>query len=293
MRALLAIGLLTASAYGASTKVPEGVKVVRDLEYAQVKGVSLKLDLYRPSAMPSAPMPLVIWVHGGGWRNGSKTNCPAAWLATKGYAVASLDFRLLPEHPWPAQIEDPIAALRWLRQVSGKYGYDASRSAAMGGSSGGHVVALWGTLPLPAEDKVKAVVDLYGPTDLLTMPPNVLSEKRTRADLAKANGALLLGGVVMDQPEKARAVSALHQVSKDDASFLIMHGMDDPGVPVDQSERLHAALKAAGVESTLKLIPGAGHGGKEFDSPESRALIQAFLDRHLQRLQRTRVFTWP
>jgi len=283
MRALLAVGLLTASAYGASTKVPEGVKVLRDLEYAQVKGVSLKLDLYRPSAMPSAPMPLVIWVHGGGWRNGSKANCPAAWLATKGYAVASLDFRLLPEHPWPAQIEDPIAALRWLRQESGKYGYDASRSAAMGGSSGGHVVALWGTLPLPAEDKVKAVVDLYGPTDLLTMPPNVLSGKRTRADLAKANGALLLGGIVMDQPEKARAVSALHQVSKDDVPFLILHGAADPGVPVDQSERLHAALKAAGVESTLKLIPGAGHGGKEFDSPESRALIQAFLDKHLHR----------
>ena len=283
MRALLAIGLLAVSAYGAATKVSEGVEVLRDLEYAQVKGVSLKLDLYRPSAMPSAAMPLVIWVHGGGWSKGSKTNCPAVWLATKGYAVASLDFRLLPEHPWPAQIEDPIAALRWLRQESGKYGYDAERSAAMGGSSGGHVVALWGTLPLPAEDKVKAVVDLYGPTDLLTMPPNVLSEKRTRAELAKANGALLLGGIVMDQPAKAKAVSALHQVTKDDVPFLIMHGMDDPGVPVDQSERLHAALKAAGVESTLKLLPGAGHGGKEFDSAESRALIQAFLDKHLKR----------
>ena len=283
MRALLAVALLTASAYGASTKVPEGVELLRDLEYAQVKGLSLKLDLYRPATKPSAPMPLVIWVHGGGWRNGSKANCPAAWLATKGYAVASLDFRLLPEHPWPAQIEDPIAALRWLRQESGKYGYDASRSAAMGGSSGGHVVALWGTLSLPAEDKVKAVVDLYGPTDLLTMPPNVLSEKRTRAELAKANGALLLGGVVMDQPEKAKAVSALHQVSKDDVPFLILHGAADPGVPVDQSERLHAALKAAGVESTLKLLPGAGHGGKEFDSTESRALIQGFLDKHLKR----------
>jgi acetyl esterase/lipase len=283
MRALLAVGLLAASAYGASTKVPEGVNVLRDLEYAQVKGLSLKLDLYRPATKPSAPMPLVIWVHGGGWRNGSKANCPAAWLATKGYAVASLDFRLLPEHPWPAQIEDPVAALRWLRQESGKYGFDSERSAAMGGSSGGHVVALWGTLSLPASDKVKAVVDLYGPTDLLTMPPNVLSEKRTRADLAKANGALLLGGVVMDQPEKAKAVSALHQVSKDDVPFLILHGTADPGVPVDQSERLHAAFKAAGVESTLKLLPGAGHGGKEFDSTESRALIQGFLDKHLKR----------
>jgi len=283
MRAVLAVGLLAVTAYGAATKVPEGVEVLRDLEYAQAKGVSLKLDLYRPSAKPSAPMPLVIWVHGGGWSNGSKANCPAAWLATKGYAVASLDFRLLPEHPWPAQIEDPVAALRWLRQESGKYGFDAERSAAMGGSSGGHVVALWGTLTLPPGDKVKVVVDWYGPTDLLTMPPNVLSEKRTRAELAKANGALLLGGVVMDQPEKAKAVSALHQVTKDDVPFLIMHGMDDTGVPVDQSARLHAALKAAGVESTLKLIPGAGHGGKEFDSPESRALIQGFLDKHLQR----------
>jgi dipeptidyl aminopeptidase/acylaminoacyl peptidase len=93
----------------------------------------------------------------------------------------------------------------------------------------------------------------------------------------------LLGGVVMDQPEKAKAVSALHQVSKDDVPFLILHGTADPGVPVDQSERLHAALKAAGVESTLKLIPGAGHGGKEFDSTESRALIQGFLDKHLKR----------
>ena len=283
MRAVLAVGLFAVSAYGAATKVPEGVEVLRDLEYAQAKGVSLKLDLYRPSAKPSAPMPVVIWVHGGGWRNGSKANCPAAWLATQGYAVASLDFRLLPEHPWPAQIEDPIAALRWLRQESGKYGFDAERSAAMGGSSGGHVVALWGTLSLPASDKVKAVVDLYGPTDLLTMPPNVLSEKRTRADLAKANGALLLGGVVMDQPEKAKAVSALHQVSKDDVPFLILHGTADPGVPVDQSERLHAALKAAGVESTLKLLPGAGHGGKEFDSTESRTLIQGFLDKYLKR----------
>ena len=87
----------------------------------------------------------------------------------------------------------------------------------------------------------------------------------------------------MDQPEKAKAASALHQVTKDDVPFLIMHGTADTSVPVDQSERLHAALKAAGVESTLKLLPGAGHGGKEFDSAESHAAIQEFLDRHLKR----------
>ena len=280
---LLAYLLGACAAVAATKQLPEGVEVVRDLEYAQAKGMSLKLDLYRPTTKPAAAMPLVIWVHGGGWSKGTKANCPVAWLAGRGYAVASLDFRLLPEHPWPAQIEDPVAALRWLRKEAGKYGYDAERTAAIGGSSGGHVVALWGTLPLPPEDKVKAVVDWYGPTDLLTMPPNVLSEKRGRAELAKANGAVLLGGIVMDQPDKAKAVSALHQVTKDDVPFLIMHGTADTSVPIDQSERLHAALKAAGVESTLKLLPGAGHGGKEFDSDDSRALIQGFLDRHLKR----------
>lgn len=261
----------------------EGVTFTPNLEYAQTKGVSLKLDLYRPTAKSSAPPPLVIWVHGGGWTMGTKANCPVAWLAAEGYAVASLEFRRLPEHPWPAQIEDPVAALRWLRQEAKRLGYDATRVAAIGASSGGHVVALWGTLPLPAADKVQAVVDWYGPTDLLTMPPNVLSGKRTRADLAQANGALLLGGIVADLPEKARAVSSLHQVTKDDAPFLILHGDADTTVPLDQSRRLHAALQSAGVESTLKVLPGAGHGGQAFESEESRALMRAFLAKHLRR----------
>lgn len=154
--------------------------------------------------------------------------------------------------------------------------------AAWGSSAGGHLVALMGTLEAPLEARVQAVIDWFGPSDLLTMPPNVLSEKRDRAALAKANGAVLLGGLVMDQPDRAKSASALYQVSEGDAPFLIMHGDADPAVPLDQSQRLHEKLKAAGVESTLQIIPGAGHGGKGFDTPAMREMIQGFLAKHLK-----------
>ena len=109
------------------------------------------------------------------------------------------------------------------------------------------------------------------------MPPNVISATRTREQVAKSNGAMLLGGVVVEMPDRAKSASALYQVSADDPPFLIMHGDADPGVPLDQSGRLHAALQAAGVSSTPKVLPGAAHGGPEFATPESRAVILEFL----------------
>ena len=114
------------------------------------------------------------------------------------------------------------------------------------------------------------------------MPPNVLSPGKTEADLANSNGAKLLGGVVRDRPELARQASAIFQVSADDPPFLIMHGDKDPGVPLDQSQRLHDKFKVAGVSSTLKVIEGAGHGGKEFQTPEVRQIILEFFNRHLR-----------
>ena len=228
----------------------------------------------------------MVWVHGGGWKNGSKNRCPTTWLVEHGYAVASINYRLTDEAQWPAQIDDCRAAVRWLRRHAQQYGLDADRIGAWGGSAGGHLVALMGTLDAPGDEavssRVQAVCDWYGPADLLTMPPNVLGAGRTEEDIANSNGAKLLGGTVRDRPELAKQASALYQVSAEDPPFLIMHGDKDPGVPLEQSQRLHDKLTAAGVSSTLHVVRGAGHGGKQFQTPEVRAAILKFFNQHLR-----------
>ncbi len=95
-------------------------RVTKDLEYANAGGKSLKLDLYRPQKS-TGRLPVVMWVHGGGWKNGSKNRCPATWLVDHGYAVASINYRLTDEAQWPAQIEDCRAAVRWLRTHAAEY----------------------------------------------------------------------------------------------------------------------------------------------------------------------------
>jgi len=275
----------TRSVGEARAALPAGVTRVANLDYTRTPSGNLALDLYLPETPSAQPLPVVVWVHGGGWKSGSKLNCPLTWLAAEGFAVASLDVRLLHHAGWPAQLDDPRAAVRWLRQNASTYRLDPARIAIAGGSSGGHVAALVGTSPAPAGEtvssRVQAVIDFYGPADLLTMPPNVPGPNRTDADLARANGARLLGGIVRDRPGLARQASALYQVSRDDPPFLLLHGDADPQVPVDQSRRLHAALRDAGVTAELHVLPGAGHGGSPFNLPEIRARIRDFLQREL------------
>ncbi len=185
---------------------PASAVVYKDLEYSRAGEKSLLLDLYYPKTA-DGPVPVVVWVHGGGWKNGSKDRCPASWLVEHGYAVASINYRLIDEVQWPAQIEDCRAAIRWLRTNADGFQLDADHIAAWGGSAGGHLVALLGTLDAPSNEttssRVQAVCDWYGPTDLLTMPPNVLGSGRTLEDIANSNGAKLLGKTVRDVPELA------------------------------------------------------------------------------------------
>ena len=264
---------------------PEGVDVLRDITFATVDEQKLQLDLYRPKEA-TGKLPVVVWVHGGGWKNGSKDRCPAAWLAIHGFAVASIDYRLTHQAQWPAQIDDCRAAVRWLRENAGTLNLNPDRIGAWGSSAGGHLVALLGTLDAQGSEKtssqVQAVCDWFGPTDLLTMPPNTISETRTEADIAESNGAKLLGSTVRDVPELAKQASALYQVSKDDPPFLIMHGEKDPGVPLSQSQRLHEKLLTAGAQSKLQVVTGAGHGGKEFQTPEAKQLVLDFFSKKLK-----------
>ena len=266
-------------------KLPDFVKKMADIEFAKAGDKSLLLDLYLPKNA-TGKVPVIMWVHGGGWKNGSKNKVKGLWLVEQGYALASISYRLTQEAIWPAQINDCRSAVRFLRSNADKYGLNGDKIAAWGGSAGGHLVAVLGTQDLPKDEKVssrvQAVLDWYGPSDLLTMPPNNVSEKRTAEMVANSNGAKLLGATVREVPKLAKEASGFWNVSKDDPPFLIMHGEKDPGVPLEQSTKFHDKLKAAGVSSELFIVKGAGHGGKLFMAEECNKVILNFFDKVLK-----------
>lgn len=266
-------------------KPPEGTKVLRDLEYVSKGHERHKLDLYLPKEQ-SGPLPLIVWIHGGGWRNGSKESTPAFPMLARGYAVASINYRLSGHATFPAQIEDCKAALRWLRAHAKEYNLDGEHVGVWGGSAGGHLVALLGTAGDAKEwdtlggnenqsSRVQAVCDWFGPSDFVLIAGT--------SQNANSAVAALLGGPVADNKDKAVKASPVTYVTKDDPPFLIMQGNQDKTVPAAQSEVLAEALKQAGAEVTLKIIDGAAHGGPQFTNIESMKLIGEFFDKHLKK----------
>jgi acetyl esterase/lipase len=268
-------------------RIPEGVKVEHSLVYARTPQKDLLIDLYLPERAQGR-LPVILWVHGGAWRGGSKDRCPAVRLVPRGYAAASISYRLSQEAIFPAQIHDVKAAVRWLRANAAHYHLDAERIAAWGSSAGGHLVALLGTsggvkqlegdLGNPEfSSRVQAVIDFFGPSDFLQMSkfPGQMDH-----DAPNSPESQLIGGPIQQHPEKVRRADPITYVSQDDPPFLIMHGDRDETVPLNQSELLHAALTKTGVEVTFEVVRGAGHG---FSGPEINAQVDAFLDRCLKR----------
>ncbi|MCS7167642.1 MAG: alpha/beta hydrolase [Gemmatales bacterium] len=264
--------------------VPPDTQVLRDLEYVPEGHERHKLDLYLPQKA-NKPMPLIVWIHGGGWRGGSKDNPPTLWLAERGYALASINYRLSQHATFPAQIHDCKAAIRWLRAHASKYDIDPNRIGVIGASAGGHLAALLGAggdIPelegnlglTKVSSRVQAVCDIFGPTDFLRFEPMNRDPKSVLAQL--------LGGTVEEKKELARLASPVTHASKDDPPFLILHGTADKVVPLAQSEYLENALRGAGVEVTLIRIDNAGHGGPQFNTPEIRKTISDFFDKHLR-----------
>jgi len=289
---LLVLGLALLPARFCFAETPpaverDGIRLLADLPYVTNGSPAQRLDLYLP-VKSTGVRPLVVWIHGGGWVGGSKKGVAAKPLIDHGYAVASVEYRMSQEAIYPAQIEDCKAAIRWLRAHAAEYEFDPQRIGAWGASAGGHLVSLLGTTgkirdfdvgeDLDQSSAVQCVLDWFGPADFLHWQD---AEKK-QVDRADSLISKLFGGPVSGKQELARRGSPISFVSADSAPHLIMHGDHDDLVPLQQSEDLNAALKKAGVESTLIVIPGAGHGGAQFMAPEHVREMAQFLDKHLQ-----------
>lgn len=266
------------------------VTLTKDLVYADIDGRSLRLDLHIPKDVQSPP--LVVWIHGGGWRGGSKARPPIRRVASLGYALASIEYRFTDTSIFPAQIHDCKAAVRWLRGNASQYGYDASRIAVAGSSAGGQLALLMGTSAnvefvegtlgdhTDQSSAVQCVIDYYGPSDF------ILREKTQpeRALTTKSGSFALLGGLRDGKPDdklRTAASPALH-VTKDDPPLLIFHGTKDEVVLMDQSERIRDVYVEHGLPVELIVVEGAGHGGAAFYAgPHFDSLIK-MLNRHLK-----------
>ena len=261
----------------------ERLDIDRGVVYGEAGDEPLLFDVYRPRTRV-APRPAVVLVHGGGMWTGSRGDMagPARRLARAGYVAFAFDYRLVDakagRHRWPAQLDDVQRAVRWVRANARRYGVDPGRVGAYGWSAGGQLAALLGTRDTrdrrPAlaayPSRVACVVDLAGDVDLAayTDPP------------AWDEVVALLGGTPEEVPGRYRDASPLSWIDGRTAPFLIVHGTRDDVVPIAQSRRLVAALRAAGVEVRYLELPDAGHDGLAWSRVGPAVL--AFLARHLR-----------
>lgn len=276
--------------------VPAGFQAEYGIKYVPQGDAAQELDIYFPEKRADKPQPLLVWVHGGAWRAGSKTQVPYLNQLPRGYIVASIEYRFSQKALFPAQIQDCQAALRWLRANAGKYNIDASHIGVGGASAGGHLAALLGTAggkkafaPIGGNedqsDRVQAVCDIFGPTDFWTVMKQADEDKNVKNIFKWNNGdpySLLIGNKLGEDKARCDAVSPVQYVGKDNAPFLILHGDRDTLVPYAQSVELADLLHKAGVEVTLQRLPGAGHGGPGFALPAVARLVERFFDKHLK-----------
>ncbi|MDE0737276.1 MAG: alpha/beta hydrolase fold domain-containing protein [Pirellulaceae bacterium] len=279
-------------------RLPDGFTIQRDVVYATVGRRKLVLDLYLPSKTDK-PLPIVVWIHGGGWKSGSKNNAAArlAPLLSKGYAAASVGYRLSGEAIFPAAIADCKGAIRFLRANANKYGIDPNRIGAWGSSAGGHLVSLLGTSGdvrawdvhrdhLKVSDRVQAVCNWFGPSDFLRM-----NDFPGRLDHDDANSpeSRFIGGAIQENKDQVAVANPVTYATSDDPPFLHMHGDNDQLVPFNQSELLHASLKKNGVQTELYRVRNGGHGfgGATQDTREQLSdRVVRFFDQYLKQISK-------
>lgn len=249
----------------------EGPIVHRDQPSVPQPDSRQRFDIMLPAGCAGdSRLPLVIWIHGDAWRDGSKADCPVRWLAEQGFAVASVGYRRSDTATFPAQLDDCRAAVESIIRNAAVWGIDHDRIAVVGSGGGGHLAALVG---LSEPESIAAIAAIGAPSHLPTLG--------TEHDRPSSPASQLVGGPLPEFREAAQAASPLAHVTPDDPPCLVIHGERDDQVPLDQGVKLAAALRAAGVESRLVVLEGAGHKlPLDRGSTAGRALLE-FLDRTL------------
>jgi acetyl esterase/lipase len=238
-------------------EIPSGIKVMKDIEYRNINGKSLQLDIYIPDRVQK-PAPLLVFIHGGGWRSGKRSDYLVYLVdfARRGYITATVSYRLLEDSCYPACVEDISDAVKWFFKHGDTYGYDPDRIALIGGSAGAHLALLaaygWRNQSSVAdsleEHRIKAVVDIYGPYDLTT-------EYARNHSLVTS----FIAHSFREAPEQYRLASPKQYLDHGDPPTMILHGTSDELVPVSQSDSLAARLSSLGIPYVCYRLPGWPH----------------------------------
>jgi acetyl esterase/lipase len=243
----------------AQSKMPENVEKTADIVYATYGEKQLRLDLYTPKPKPAGLIPGIVVIRGGGWRQGDKNGFAsiAAGLAAKGFAAACIEYRVLPDVKINDCVKDTKAAVRWMRAEGKRYGIQADAIGAIGGSAGGHLVALLATSSKVSKlegdgghagvsSRIQASVPMAPVVDFTSF-----AQKR-----GDAGGASAMFG---NEPEMVKVLSPVTHIDRDSAPILLIHGSEDKTVPITQSQEMLERYKKAGLSADLVTIDGAPH----------------------------------
>lgn len=271
-----------------------------DISYASGSNAQ-KMDIFLPDTVKDKN-PVLIWIHGGGWKGGDKSEFRntnrLTELKKRGYAVVVINYRLSGEAKFPAQIFDVKAAIRWVKANAGTYKFNPDKIGVWGSSAGGHLSALAGTSGSIAEledlnqgnssfsSTVQVVVDWYGPTDFLKMDSLALAQGCTSSNHNAANSpeSELIGFQIITRPDLVAKANPITYISNDDPPFFIEHGLTDCTVAYGQSQLLYnQLLPVLGSQKVkIKLLDATGHGGGLFSAASTVTEAIDFLDTYLK-----------
>jgi len=241
--------------------IPENVEAFKNVEYKNINGRSLQMDFYRPKEM-TKPAPLLVFIHGGGWSGGDRADYLVylTHFAGLGYVTATVSYRFVKEAPYPACVNDIMDAVHFIFQNGEKYNYDPDRICLIGGSAGSHLAMLaaygWKKQVSPSDTiqqvvekhKIKAVVEIYGPTDFTT-------------EYARNHPTItgFMAHSYQEAPQLYVEASPITYVTKDSPTTLILHGTRDMLVPISQAELLKHKMDSLGVVNVYCPVPGWPH----------------------------------